>query len=363
MVLQPPVAGLVTTTMAVQPDGAVVVGGFVREDVSLGRRGAAVVLRLTPDGALDPTFGTGGVASVEAGPQVSALAIQGDGSVVLAGAGSYQGLFTRLNADGTLDLSFSGDGTASVTLGNTPAVTDLAVQQDGRIVAAAYQGYSTRTSGSAVRLLPDGTPDPSFGIPRPEGGSDGLFYGFLTGGGAFWSPSVYSAVELAPEGDILLAGVNDGDWRRTGQFVGRLPTATTTRPTFSLSSPKNYDPVTGDADVAALSDGRVVLSGNALPPQTGFPRPSRRLLLSILTPELDLLKVRRTRISARRDAYARAIATDSRDGVVMLSGVRARFEPLSLNPPRRCPVALVGSLSGPIEALGPRGGPDRGGRA
>lgn len=340
LVIDAPVAGLVATTMAVQPDGAIVIGGFAREDVSQGRRAAAVVLRLTPDGALDPTFGTGGVALVEPGPQVTAIAVQADGRVVLAGGRSYEAVFIRLNRDGGLDPSFSGDGTVSVTIGNSPGVTDLAVQRDGRIVAATYQGYSGRTWGLALRLLADGTPDPSFGIPRPDGGWDGIFFGFPTGDGGFLSPSVYSAVDLAPKGDILLAGVNTGE-RRPAQFVGRLPTATATRPIFTTRSPANYDSATEDPDVAALSDGRVVLSGTALPPQIGFPRPSRGLLLSIFSPDLDLREVQRTRVFAGRgDAYARALATDSRDGVVMLGAVGARFEP------RRPKLGLV-RYSGP----------------
>jgi hypothetical protein len=100
-------------SVVVQPDGRVLVSspaGIVRLDVS---------------GAIDPSFGGGGVAG--------RLALQPDGRVVVLARDGLR----RLRADGTLDTGFGHDGVAPLVdafLGPGGEATALALQPNGKVV-------------------------------------------------------------------------------------------------------------------------------------------------------------------------------------------------------------------------------------
>lgn len=123
-------------------------------------------------GALDPSFDYDGIVITRIGApsHASGVAIQPDGRIVAAGAtdraevGSVFAV-TRYLADGGLDPSFDGDGIALTGFGRDGDVAlDVAVQPDGKIVAA---GTSIARTGPAefalARYNPDGSLDPSFG--------------------------------------------------------------------------------------------------------------------------------------------------------------------------------------------------------
>jgi uncharacterized delta-60 repeat protein len=120
------------------------------------------VYRLTPEGALDPGFGAGGEAtpslsSVSIG--ISALAVQRDGRIVLAGRregltnnGAAQVLIARLMTDGSVDTSFGGPGAGRVVENNTTdwrQADALAVNGSGTIFAS---GYSSPLAGAGARM-------------------------------------------------------------------------------------------------------------------------------------------------------------------------------------------------------------------
>ncbi|MGV1049959.1 MAG: hypothetical protein ACOYD4_15710 [Solirubrobacterales bacterium] len=82
----------------------------------------AVVAKFTPAGALDPSFGEGGVVKLGGGavPAMSGddLALLGDGRILVSGAGegdSRPFVLARLTADGQLDPSFGDRGVVSTT--------------------------------------------------------------------------------------------------------------------------------------------------------------------------------------------------------------------------------------------------------
>ena len=92
---------LFQAALAVQPDGRILLSGE--------RDGAFVVARMLANGALDPSFGVAGIAG---GPQGTAnsLALQPDGRIVAAGSG-----FTvvRYATNGLLDKTFGVGGVAT----------------------------------------------------------------------------------------------------------------------------------------------------------------------------------------------------------------------------------------------------------
>lgn len=107
------------------------------------------VVGLTAKGRLDPSFGTAGVAEVEAltsyDVTVGTMALQPDGKIVAAATvgevsspigSSGSVTLTRLQADGALDVSFGGDGTVDAVDGFE---SGLALQPDGKILVAAVK--------------------------------------------------------------------------------------------------------------------------------------------------------------------------------------------------------------------------------
>ena len=122
-------------------------------------------------GDLDPTFGPVGyiTTSLSAGPdRAFAVARQTDGKIVLAGTRNHgfspNIAVIRYNADGTLDTSFDGDGivTTAVAGSSGSQATALAIQPDGKIVVAGTSTQSGNTLYTVVRYNLNGSLDMSF---------------------------------------------------------------------------------------------------------------------------------------------------------------------------------------------------------
>jgi uncharacterized delta-60 repeat protein len=143
-------------TSVVLDDGRYLVGG------SVGTR--ALVAKFTAAGALDPAFGTGGKRSFSVGDDatVTALALQSDDKVVGAGTrtadGSVDSLVARLTPDGALDPTFNGSGRVVMNLGASDRLTSVQVQTNNAILVGATVG----SSGAVARLTPTGDPDTTF---------------------------------------------------------------------------------------------------------------------------------------------------------------------------------------------------------
>ncbi|UQX01270.1 calcium-binding protein [Streptomyces sp. RerS4] len=137
--------------VAVQPNGALVLGGS-----SFGRW---TVARLTPAGGPDTSFGGDGIVITDFGGGaccgVSDLALQSDGRIVAAGSASGFAL-ARYNADGSLDTGFDGDG--RVTTGFGTSAEGVALQSDGKIVTAGAAGNAF----AVMRFTANGAPDTTF---------------------------------------------------------------------------------------------------------------------------------------------------------------------------------------------------------
>src|SRR5207244_3423751 len=91
------------------PDGKLLAAGTVSSAPFDQGEADSLLLRYTPSGSLDPSFGNGGQIITDLGGRdlVNALALQKDGKLLLAGEGF---LLARFNADGQLDPSFGRDG-------------------------------------------------------------------------------------------------------------------------------------------------------------------------------------------------------------------------------------------------------------
>lgn len=163
-----------------------------------------VVGRVMPDGQLDPTFGQGGVVSVNFGgndERPSAVIALTSGETLVIGN------HASMTFDGTYIAAFDAEGKPSVRFGPTGMVfvdplpgrefaTRALVDGEGRIVLGGYS--VTRKAGFIARVLGDGTLDPSFGDHGVASKST-------------WEVSSAWALALDSDGKLLLGGQSKKD--------------------------------------------------------------------------------------------------------------------------------------------------------
>jgi len=133
--------------LVIQPDGKIVVAGT---SISADTGNSVVVLaRYNTNGSLDTSFGTNGVAA----PTItetdlafaSGIALQTDGKIVVAQARDFFiGFFavSRYQANGSPDATFGSGGTVTTPIGDFSGAAAVAIQTDGKIVAAGAGNVS-----------------------------------------------------------------------------------------------------------------------------------------------------------------------------------------------------------------------------
>jgi uncharacterized delta-60 repeat protein len=163
--------------VVLQADGKIVAAGWTRTLPGALYRFA--LARYLPNGSLDTSFGTGGkvVTALSQGyDQAYGVALQPDGKIVLAGYSTGVAA-ARYNPDGTLDTApdtgfgpvvdattGARAGFVIIPVGDLPQARDVAIQPDGRIVAAGFtvQPGSQDHDFVLVRYTPDGGLDPTW---------------------------------------------------------------------------------------------------------------------------------------------------------------------------------------------------------
>jgi uncharacterized delta-60 repeat protein len=142
---------------------------------------SAVVARYTSAGALDPSFGNGGIVTTVIGDsgRISAMKLQKDGKIIIAGTLVHSGtgadfVLTRLLSGGELDTSFGETHVGSFTIpnltgsvridfGGQDEAHAIVIQDDGKIIAAGFADLSDSFVAIA-RYNADGSVDNTFGV-------------------------------------------------------------------------------------------------------------------------------------------------------------------------------------------------------
>jgi uncharacterized delta-60 repeat protein len=218
-----PEANDVVYTLAVQPDGMVLVGGYFTKLCAQPRNHTG---RLHADGTLDITF------DPDANGWIESLAVQVDGKIVIGGGftaigGQPRSYIARLNADGTPDATFNP--------GADSFVRCLALQPDGKILVGGDFGtLGGQTRNHIARLNADGTLDPAFKL-----GSDGTVF----------------ALALQADGKILVGG---GFGTMGGQ-----PRSNIARVNADGTLDVNFSPGASDwvCALAVQADGKILVGG------------------------------------------------------------------------------------------------------
>jgi uncharacterized delta-60 repeat protein len=245
----------VGTAVAVQSDGKIVLAGY-----SQSPSPSAFVARFDANGVPDPTFDGDGlvIPPLANGAQATAMVLQPDGKIVVAGIAAQDFFVLRYNNDGSPDNSFDDDGVATVSLSTGyDQANAVAIQPDGKIVAA---GTSLDTAHNQYR----------FAIARfsVNGAPDVA----LAGSGKVATPvgTVYSsanAVAIQPDGRILVAGTSDsGVDAALDMAVVRYNSDGSIDGSYGDAGKVILDLSNGNdlANGAALDDrGRLVLAGDS----------------------------------------------------------------------------------------------------
>lgn len=189
------------TSVNVQTDGKIVVGGYKRT----GSNNDFAVARILADGSdVDATFGTSGIVITSLGANDDQLfggQLQTDGKIVVAGTTSLDIALARYNTDGTLDTSFDADG---IVITDIPAHSSFAralrIESDGKIVAAGRRTNGSDANFVICRYLPNGTLDNLF----DQDGMITVDFGAIN--------DQANAVALAPDGKIVVAGFSNNQF-------------------------------------------------------------------------------------------------------------------------------------------------------
>ncbi len=121
--------GAAGTSIAVQSDGKIVIGGYTNDPVAL-----FAVIRLNSNGTLDSTFGTGGIETVmvQDFAQANSILIQPDGKIVAGGLAFSNDTnlnsfaLARLNRNNTDFITITSIANGSTILTRTPTVAGTA---------------------------------------------------------------------------------------------------------------------------------------------------------------------------------------------------------------------------------------------
>lgn len=204
--------GVYVNKIVVQPDGNILVGGNFG---SVNGSPIANIVRLKPDGNVDPTFKIGNGAS----GTVGAFSITAAGKIYVGGSfsainGVSRNSLVRLNSDGTVDNSFKAVRIFS-------GVGSIVQMPNGKILISGT--VSTLIDAAPreriIRLLEDGSVDYSFDV------------GKITN--MYSTAGVYQ-LALQPDGKILAAGYFDAVNGNIRWGLARLVT-------FARPTPANLD--------------------------------------------------------------------------------------------------------------------------
>lgn len=207
-------------------------------------------------GELDPSFGIGGKVQTPFGPESYAggVAVQSDGKILVVGTPEASEGFSvaRLLPNGSPDPSWGEGGVVTTPLGKFASAYDVAVQPDGKIVVVGEAPGAKDEDFAIVRYLSDGKLDPGFGeggiviLPVGESGDQGR------------------VVAIGPGGRIAVVGISDLPSFRNAVGVAMLESDGTPEAAFAGDGTTVIQTESGEDDrgegVDFQADGKIVIA-------------------------------------------------------------------------------------------------------
>lgn len=247
--------------LVVQPDGKLVVAGWASD---ISDPADFALARYKPDGSLDPSFGGTGLVrggfgsfSIEEG---FALLREPNGKLVVGGWAASSPLdpsvdfvLMRFLPNGLPDPAFGVGGKVKTNLGADDWVLVLARQADGKLLAGGRSGPLGRHNFALARFLPNGALDTTFGTAGKV---------FTDFGGRDDS---IEALAVLPDGRILAAGPS-GTGPTGGPFkmaLARYTKQGKPDPTFGISGKTllSFGQSSAATALALLPGGKFLVGG------------------------------------------------------------------------------------------------------
>ena len=239
------------------------------------------LVRYNADGSLDTTFGAGdGKVTTHFGEgddTVQAVAVLPGGKILVAGyahnsAGDFDFALARYSADGVLDATFGTGGLVTTALGSShDEIRAMAVQSDGTIVVAGNSHNGTDRDLALARYTAAGALDTSFG---GDADGDGTRDGWVTT--AIGSDDDYGAsVAVHTDGAIVVGGYSKVSGNNYDFALARYTSAGVLDTTFDGDGTLTTDFNSGISNdrvhgVAILSDGKILAGGYSSNPSPRF---------------------------------------------------------------------------------------------
>jgi uncharacterized delta-60 repeat protein len=243
----------------VQPDGKIVLVGYFEAagiDIPQG-----VVLRLNPDGSLDPTFNGSGRFNAPATLFLSlftGVVRQPDGKIILAGltldlaSQSFLGFLIRLNTNGQVDITFGTAGILrlSALSSRLNFIADFARAPDGKLLLAGA-AFPSLDAIRVARLNANGSVDATFG-------TNGVVDYLPTGATEIFP----SECRIQPDGrPIVLSTFQVDSTTEVGYALLRLTTNGQLDASFGNGGEVIEKDNSIGADLALQTDGKILVGG------------------------------------------------------------------------------------------------------
>ena len=253
---------------AVQPNGAIVVGGGTAPSDSTlpGANQGFGLVRFTASGALDSTFGTNGLVNTPIGPRTAnpgSLLLQPNGQIVMAGLEGGNGekstnpdaipnmvAVARYNTNGSLDTTFGSGGVALLNDASTlPGANQLALLTNGD-----YLIVSTAFGGPVTAQL----------------SSTGVLQSSVTGGTIVNTTTTSfgelgSATLFQPNGDFIIIQAA-GTINRVTTIMGQRFSETAVHDTTFSSTPFTFagERLVAPNGIALQANGQILVGGSVV---------------------------------------------------------------------------------------------------
>jgi uncharacterized delta-60 repeat protein len=206
-------------------------------------------------GDLDPTFGGDGkvISELTSGTDsIMDIAIQPDGKILAAGTSFGDFAVARYNSDGTLDSAFGSGGVATADFdGFQDFGYAVALQQDGKIIVVGWAIVASAQDFGLVRFNSNGSLDTTFGT----GGF--VNTNFDTGNDSAYDVAIQSDGKIVVVGDVAIGGLFEfgiARYNSNGSLDGSFGTG------GKVSNlPQGYA-----SGVAVQSDGKIVAVGRII---------------------------------------------------------------------------------------------------
>jgi len=200
--------------MTRQPDGKLVAcGSYVRVSNGFDYFADMMAIRINTDGSLDVSFGTNGVSRTTTGRggAMSCVAMP-DGHLLVGGqGGTRQATLVRLTPEGAMDPTFGAAGVAAFNVGVGASSDTIVLLGDGSVAVGGrtwpLENTDEPTDVFVARIDPDsGSLDSTFG----DKGITIVTSGYLGRSSVNWSTSLASLVTQADRIFVTVASSHDG---------------------------------------------------------------------------------------------------------------------------------------------------------